>query len=213
MDITSFLITYIGIGLATLLGVLGVTRKERAQERCIQEWRNGLATDAISRSRIPDISLNILTALAILLLWPAALVMAARQLAARSNHSSSRMAAPEMSDEEVYAEFIAEERAKLPTNRITITRESLCQATSIQEIEKTWTVRDPAAGDDNARPFGLRNKSWSRFVGMVSGQESAKLWLFEIVNSDVWELRNRVLRGVVLEQHGTLGDYYLFEIL
>lgn len=180
-----YLYWYLGIGVAVLAVVFSAHRLTKKDEP--ESLRDLL--DAVNPERkklsyriLNDVVAPVLAAVAVVLVWPAAVYMKVKEIFGKKSESS-------LEDEREFA----------------VERSFLQERLTVQQIEAREVVTDPL-GAVSDLPFGHLNLAWKAFVERVGTDD--ELWSFTAPWQTKWG-RKEIRTGYVVVRDGVPASHFL----
>lgn len=180
-----YLYWYLAIGVAVLTFIYGAHRltKEKKSDS-IRDLLDAVNPDRkkLSYRLIDNIAAPIIAAVLIVVFWPVAAYIQAREMGQRKRRAD-----------------LAEER------EFAVERQHLLERLTVPEIEMREVVADPLKAAPEL-PFGHLNAAWQKFVhGKADGSE---LWSFSVRWQTSWG-RKELRSGYVVVHGGAPGAHFL----
>ena len=180
-----YLYWYLGIGVAVLAVVFSAHRLTKKDER--ESLRDLL--DAVNPDRkrlsyriLNDVVAPVLAAVAVVVVWPAAVYMKVKEIFGKKSESS-------LDDEREFA----------------VERSFLQERLTVPQIEAREVVADPL-GAVSDLPFGHLNVAWMAFVERVGADD--ELWSFTAPWQTKWG-RKEIRTGYVIVRGGVPASHFL----
>lgn len=176
---------YLGIGIAVLAVLFGehlLTKKDEPES--LRDILDAFNPDRkkLSYRILDDVVVPVLAAVAVVIVWPAAVYMKVKEIFGKKSESSLEDA----------HEFAVE-------------RSFLQERLTVPQIEAREVVADPL-GAVSDLPFGHLNAAWKAFVERVGADD--ELWSFTAPWQTKWG-RKEVRTGYVVVRGGAPASYFL----
>ena len=180
-----YLYWYLGIGVAVLAVVFGAHRLTKKDEpESLRDLLDAVNPDRkkLSYRILNNVVAPVLAAVAVVVVWPAALYMKGKEIIGRKSESAL--------DEE--REFAVE-------------RTHLQERLTVLQIEAREVVADPLGAVPDL-PFGHLNAAWKTFVEEVGADD--ELWSFTAPWQTKWG-RKEIRTGYVVVRGGVPASHFL----
>lgn len=180
-----YLYWYLGIGVAVLAVVFGAHRLTKKDEpESLRDLLDAVNPDRkkLSYRILNNVVVPVLAAVAVVVVWPAAVYMKGRDVFAKKSASA-----------------LDEER------EFAVDRSHLQERLTVPQIEAREVVADPLGAAPDL-PFGHLNAAWKTFIGTAGmGDE---VWSFKAPWQTTWG-RKEVRAGYVIVRNGVPAAYML----